>query len=342
LIQATGQVPGIIQIDVAGKVSGLGGGSAPTEIKEPGTGSIAGGSIYKLRPHNGNDVAFLGSNGASAFVGSLTLAGGNESFLKLAGVAPTMAVFEEGPAQTNLYMGATRPTDASSTGYSPFVIRFNVQNSNGAIAVDPGYNPFGLGTVDGIPNNGFVSPDGQLNVLLKLSSPKKALPTTFDHGFIRLLGDAITGTVTEFYNTNLNHFFVTANPQEANAIDGGSAGPGWSRTGLSFKSGGRNRVCRFYGTPGVGPNSHFYTADPAECGQVKSDPGWHYESYDFSTTPPAAGGVCDMGLVPVYRAYNNRFAFNDSNHRLTTSLAAYNAQVAAGWKGEGTVMCAPQ
>jgi hypothetical protein len=45
-------------------------------------------------------------------------------------------------------------------------------------------------------------------------------------------------------------------------------------------------------------------------------------------------------LIPVYRAYNNRFAQHDSNHRLTASVAHYQQQIAAGWTGEGVVMCA--
>ncbi|MBK7472152.1 MAG: hypothetical protein IPI73_17625 [Betaproteobacteria bacterium] len=102
-----------------------------------------------------------------------------------------------------------------------------------------------------------------------------------------------------------------------------------------------SRACRFYGTPGMGPNSHFYTIDPAECAAVKTDSGWHFESYDFSATPPGAGNSCAGDAVPVYRTYNQRFPQNDSNHRYTTNLAVYNAQVAAGWAGEGVVFCAP-
>jgi uncharacterized delta-60 repeat protein len=162
-----------------------------------------------------------------------------------------------------------------------------------------------------------------------------------DLGFVRLQGEEITGTVVEFYNTDLKHYFVTASPAEQASIDAGGSGPGWTRTGLNFKSGGNSRVCRFYGTPGVGPNSHFYTVSADECGQVKKDPGWHFESYDFSGSPPTGPGTCAAGTVPVYRAYNGRFAFNDSNHRQTTNLAAYNATVASGWIGEGVVMCVP-
>jgi hypothetical protein len=147
--------------------------------------------------------------------------------------------------------------------------------------------------------------------------------------------------VTEFYNTLLNHYFLTANAIEGQSIDAGGSGPGWTRTGNVFKSGGPNAVCRFYGVQAAGgPNGHFYTADPDECNQVKLDPGWHFESLDFAITPAGPGGTCAAGKVPVYRAYNHRFAEHDSNHRITSNFAAYQQQIAAGWTGEGVVMCA--
>ena len=37
--------------------------------------------------------------------------------------------------------------------------------------------------------------------------------------------------VVEFYNPNLDHYFITANAVETAAIDNGGAGPDWSRTG---------------------------------------------------------------------------------------------------------------
>ena len=75
--------------------------------------------------------------------------------------------------------------------------------------------------------------------------------------------------VVEFYNTNLGNYFITADAGEAAAIDGGSAGPGWIRTGNSFKSGGSAPVCRFYGSQVPGPNSHFYTLAGTECDGLK-------------------------------------------------------------------------
>ncbi|MEO7760942.1 MAG: kelch repeat-containing protein, partial [Casimicrobiaceae bacterium] len=70
--------------------------------------------------------------------------------------------------------------------------------------------------------------------------------------------------VVEFYNAGLDNFFITAELPEQTAIAGGSAGPGWAVTG-EFNPGGASQVCRFYGSITPGPNSHFYTIDPAEC-----------------------------------------------------------------------------
>ena len=158
--------------------------------------------------------------------------------------------------------------------------------------------------------------------------------------------------VVEFYNANLDHYFITADSGEAAAIDNGSAGPGWARTGNSFRSGGSTSVCRFYGSQSPGPNSHFYTVDSGECDYLKqlqaSTPGtekhWNFESLVFVSTPPTTVGIngtCPTGTTPVYRAYNNGFSRGvDSNHRITSSLTAIQEAVTRGWSNEGVVMCA--
>ena len=165
---------------------------------------------------------------------------------------------------------------------------------------------------------------------------------------IPLAGSA--ASVIEFYNTTLDNYFVTADPIEAAAIDSGSAGPGWIRTGGSFDSGGTDPVCRFYGSISPGPNSHFYSVLAAECAALKqlqlttpaTQKRWNFESLDFVTGIPSANGTCAAGKVPVYRAYNDGFPRGvDSNHRITTSAGAIQQVVARGWKNEGVVMCAP-
>jgi hypothetical protein len=155
-------------------------------------------------------------------------------------------------------------------------------------------------------------------------------------------------SVFEFYNDLLDHFFITGSVAEKDAILGGSAGPGWALTGNAFSAGGAAAVCRFYGSVAPGPNSHFYTIDPAECQWLKdlqaitppSEKRWNFEGNDFASTPPVAG-QCPAATIAVYRAYNNGFARGiDSNHRITSSRNAYLLQVAKGWIGEGVVMCA--
>ncbi|MEP6701542.1 MAG: DUF1800 family protein, partial [Betaproteobacteria bacterium] len=164
-----------------------------------------------------------------------------------------------------------------------------------------------------------------------------------------------TATAVEFYNTALRHYFVTANPAEASAIDGGSAGPGWIRTGGRFSvwlnaSDATNllAVCRFYGSTDIdpltglrrGPNSHFYTSDAAECAQVQTDPGWHYEGIAYYINGLSGQG-CAAGTQKLFRSYNNGFVTNDSNHRYTTDLTVQQKMPLQGYSPEGVVMCAP-
>jgi hypothetical protein len=160
-------------------------------------------------------------------------------------------------------------------------------------------------------------------------------------------------TVVEFHNPDLDHYFITADPVEQAFVDSGAVGR-WQRTGTTFKAGGPQPVCRFYGNAAVnpatgtpfGPNSHFYTASSSECAFLKSiwdasTKSWRFESNDFPATK-APGGVCPPGTQPIYRAYNDGFAHGkDSNHRITPSPSGIQEVVARGWKDEGVVMCAP-
>jgi len=176
-----------------------------------------------------------------------------------------------------------------------------------------------------------------------------------DDGYVTLLAETTTsasldgalfrmqavGDIVEFYNSVLDHYFIALDGVEAAGIDDGAAGPGWSRTHAALTPGGLAPVCRFYGTPGIGPNSHFYTAQSAECALVKKDPGWTYEGTGFYTTRITGSGTCAAGLVPVHRLYNNGFAHGvDSNHRYVTELGLINLMTSRGWIYEGVVFCA--
>ncbi len=162
--------------------------------------------------------------------------------------------------------------------------------------------------------------------------------------------------VVEYYNTITGHYFMTAGAAEMADIAAGSAGPGWAPTGWSFTAypyppdpgtycpgvGGCGEiVSRFYSSFS---NSHFYTADAAEARGLEDNPGseWKLEPDKFSIPVPLAvtNGQCFGGLVPVYRLYNNRFAFHDSNHRFVTDAGERAKMVARGWTDEGVRFCA--
>ena len=195
------------------------------------------------------------------------------------------------------------------------------------------------------------APAGQWAVEVTYAGQTQSAPF-----FVGSLNPAtVSATVFDFYNTGLDHFFRTANPLEAAAVDAGEAGPGWRRTGDDFlalardASGfGSSAVCRFYGSMSPGPNSHFYTGVTSECDGLKqlqqttpiTQQRWNYEEIAFSILVPVNGVCPPQAPVPVYRLYNNGFFRGDSNHRYTTKSAAYYQQAALGWSREGPAMCA--
>jgi hypothetical protein len=180
-------------------------------------------------------------------------------------------------------------------------------------------------------------PDGYVN-FVTISYP--SAPAHFN-GFQTVEAVRIQGVsdLVEFHNSALDHYFLAYDGAEARGIEAGAAGFGWTRTAQSFRPGGTHAVCRFYGTPGVGPNSHFFTIEPGECEQVKRDRGWTYEGLGFYATP-VQNGTCAAPLKPVHRLYNNRWMHNDSNHRFTTSPDVVAQMQARGWVHEGVVFCA--
>ena len=151
----------------------------------------------------------------------------------------------------------------------------------------------------------------------------------------------------EFYNASLNHYFLTAVPQEADAIDKGAVGPGWIRTGFTFRAYAADvdakealPVCRFFGTPGLGPDAHFFTADTAECGLVKANMRWLYEGIAFRALVPTTGS-CPPGSAAVVRFYSPGLTVSASRHRYVRDVAEIARMRSAGWIEEGPVFCSP-
>src|SRR5205807_1472842 len=91
-------------------------------------------------------------------------------------------------------------------------------------------------------------------------------------------GSGASEPSVEFFSSQLGHFFVTASTAEIAALNGGAFGGAWQRTGQTFNVGGTTAVCRFYGMPPRGPDSHFFTADPTECSFVMGQfSAWTFE-----------------------------------------------------------------
>lgn len=160
----------------------------------------------------------------------------------------------------------------------------------------------------------------------------------------RMAADPAAPLAIEYFNAALGHYFLTAFPEEAAALDGGALAGAWQRTGFAFEVWRADDVdaadvCRFFGVPGVGPNSHFYTGFAQECAMLKVNPLWTFEAIGFRMRLPAAG-ACPPLTRPVYRLYDNPAFLAQVNHRFTADGAAYAAMRATGWIGEGVAFCA--
>ncbi|BBJ24377.1 hypothetical protein W01_23040 [Candidatus Nitrotoga sp. AM1P] len=301
-------------------------GGAPFSLLSLSDGSLLAGirNVPSGSPSGSLLVIRISSNGT--LIGASNLLAGQGEFNWSVAALPDASVVIAG----NRYVGTTK---------SAALYRLLPNNSFDT--------NFGVGGAYPLP--GMLSVDA-----LALDTHSRLLVAGQDATSTVLARYELSGTITstpivEFYNTHLDHYFITADANEAAAIDGGSAGPDWIRTGNSFKSGGSTPVCRFYGSQVPGPNSHFYTSAGLECDGLKqlqaitpaTQKRWNFESLDFISTPPT-NGTCPTGTVPVYRAYNNGFARGvDSNHRLSSSAAAIQEVVMRDWINEGVVMCAP-
>ena len=161
--------------------------------------------------------------------------------------------------------------------------------------------------------------------------------------------------VVEYYNPDLDHYFITAHEHEIDFVDKGNAGATWRRTGNSFGAWniytpmpGTETVCRFYGDLVAGPNSHFLSAEAFECDLLRSmelatplgKAAWRFERDAFRITVPT-NGSCPTNLTPVTRFYNGRHgARGEPNHRYVTRQVDIDAMTERGWFNEGVRMCA--
>jgi len=156
----------------------------------------------------------------------------------------------------------------------------------------------------------------------------------------------------EYYNAARDHYFLTASTIEKQILDTPSHS-GWVRTGEAFwvyPSGfvdaNVQPVCRFYGLPAAGLDSHFFSASETECAEVinRFPQAWLLETGDAFRLflPDVATGGCPTRTAPVYRVFNNQ---TDANHRYVRTRALRDEMLSQGWikegyGGEAVAMCA--
>jgi hypothetical protein len=169
--------------------------------------------------------------------------------------------------------------------------------------------------------------------------------------FVPLYGVGVTTAATievvEFRNADDGQYFITGDAREMALLDAGAIGSGWSRTGAAFAAwpadatgGDALPVCRFFGTPGVGPASHLYTAYDNECALVRHDPRWIEEGATFSARLPV-DGACAAGDATVVRLWKPGADVTQSRHRYVVDPALVPPMQSDGWVLEGPVFCAP-
>jgi len=160
----------------------------------------------------------------------------------------------------------------------------------------------------------------------------------------------------EYHHAGLDHYFVTANAAEIDAIERGALS-GWTLESYGFSvnafvgtveitslvaqklnySG--VPVCRYF-LPQPGGSTHFYSASAAECAAAGSIPGAILESAAafFVHAADPATGICPdtqpggENWSAVYRLWNGRA---DANHRYLQSTRLRDTMIAEGWIPEG-------
>lgn len=178
---------------------------------------------------------------------------------------------------------------------------------------------------------------------------------------IRYFGGAVEVkslvTVTEFYQPDLDHYFMTARSEDVALLDSGTFGR-WDRTSQRFRAwstpdaaAGVRPVCRFWAAKN---GAHYFTIDAAECEQIKAlekqgkaeaaaskavYTGFQYEGTAFYAVAPVEGR-CPASLSAVSRFSRLDAKSGAMDYRFTSSFEQY-AAMAASWKHEGAAFCVP-
>jgi hypothetical protein len=279
------------------------------------------------------------SGGPGPFIPWTFVPGNSHEWPPAPAFAPNLYVYSYSPSLIpefwwrSLYIRPLVPLDGRSTTVA---IDVSGDNTHLSVLLLPGSSEFFENDYDGG------------NVSFRVGQSRKVIAGSL---MLTPLPPPVTIVqVDEFYHPGLRHYFITADAAEKQLLDTGVR-PGWERTGESFKAyatgsrpgGSISPVCRYYGNPLRGLDSHFHSASSLECESVfvTFPSAWLLESDNVFQVnlPDSTSGACPAGTIPVYRLWNQR---SDSSHRYTTSAAIKAQMIAAGYLEEGVVMCAAQ
>ena len=195
--------------------------------------------------------------------------------------------------------------------------------------------------------------DAQVNELaFSLSDPHRLFASTPSGAFSvdTSVAPPSSAKAIEYYYPTFDHYFVTADPAEIAALDGGVF-PGWVRTGETYAvettvANGLNPSCRFFSASFAPKSSHFYTPYTLECNLLKAGTVWQFEGIVWQQRLRGIDGYCPPGFEPYYRLYNNG-AGGAPAHRYTIKSSIVSQMQAQGWIVEGAVetnafACVPQ
>jgi hypothetical protein len=158
----------------------------------------------------------------------------------------------------------------------------------------------------------------------------------------------VQAKIVEFYNQQLDAYFITARVDEQAVLDGVAD---FRRTGMSFTAAPAFQpapadyisVCRFFiSTDNPFVRSHFYGRGDIDCADLLARSlfpiGFIYEGEDFKTLMPVSG-ACTEPASPIYRGFRALTSGKTSNHRYSASMADHIAAQRAGYVDEGVAFC---
>ena len=148
--------------------------------------------------------------------------------------------------------------------------------------------------------------------------------------------------VVELHNDLIDRYFLEPNESELVSILQGSAGPGWSTTGHSFRAWAQAPVssidaCHYE------LGAEFTGTRLRDCGYAKRLGRWMFDNDGgFFIEAADANGNCPDGRLKVNRVYNPRLALarNFTSQRFVTSDSAARELIANGWVPLPATMCA--